>query len=82
MHLRNRSGVRAVCSQCHVPGHNWFSDTQRKVTAAREVWGEIISVTNTKEKFDANRLLLLIRARREWARKKESDSVEKRRVGL
>ncbi len=72
VHFRNRSGVRAVCSDCHVPKRNWFSEMERKVAAARDVWGEIIGVIDTKEKFDANRLAM---ARREWARMKESDSV-------
>jgi nitrate/TMAO reductase-like tetraheme cytochrome c subunit len=71
-HYNNRSGVRAVCSDCHVPKKNWFSEMRRKFEAADDVWGEITGVINTKEKFDARRLEM---ARAEWARMKESDSI-------
>ncbi len=71
-HYNNRSGVRAVCSDCHVPKKNWFAEMWRKLEAAEDVWGEITGVIDTKEKFDARRLEM---ARAEWARMKESDSI-------
>jgi cytochrome c-type protein NapC len=71
-HYNNRSGVRAVCSDCHVPKKNWFAEMGRKLAAAEDVWGEITGVIDTKEKFDARRLEM---ARAEWARMKESDSI-------
>ena len=37
IHYTNRSGVRAVCSDCHVP-HNWTSKMARKMQASKEVW--------------------------------------------
>lgn len=72
VHYSNRSGVRAVCSDCHVPKKNWFSEMYRKIEASRDVWGELTGVIDTREKFDARRLEM---AKREWARMKESDSI-------
>lgn len=72
VHYLNRSGVRAGCSDCHVPKKNWFSEMHRKVIAAKDVWGEVIGTIDTREKFDAKRAEM---AKREWARMKESDSI-------
>ncbi len=72
IHYSNPSGVRAVCSDCHVPKKNWFSQMRRKFIAASDVWAEIIGKVDTPEKFDANRMAM---AKREWARMKESDSI-------
>jgi cytochrome c-type protein NapC len=71
-HYSNRSGVRAVCSDCHIPKKNWFSEMYRKIEASRDVWGELMGTIDTREKFDAKRLEM---AKREWARMKESDSI-------
>jgi cytochrome c-type protein NapC len=71
-HYSNRSGVRAVCSDCHVPKKDWFAEMWRKFEAADDVWGEITGVISTREKFDARRLQM---AQAEWARMKESDSI-------
>ena len=38
IHYTNRSGVRAVCSDCHVP-HDWTYKIARKMEASKEVWG-------------------------------------------
>ena len=72
IHYTNRTGVRAVCSDCHVP-KDWTHKMIRKVQASREVWGKITGTIDTKEKFEAKRLVL---AEREWARMKASDSRE------
>ena len=72
IHYTNRTGVRAVCSDCHVP-KDWTHKMIRKVQASREVWGKITGTINTKEKFEAKRLVL---AEREWARMKAGDSRE------
>lgn len=71
VHYSNKSGVRAVCSDCHVPKRNWYSEMYRKFIAARDVWEEVIGDIGTREKFDARRLEM---AKREWARMKESNS--------
>ncbi len=72
VHYANRSGVRAVCSDCHVPKKDWFAEMQRKLVAANDVWAEMMGTIDTKEKYDSKRLEM---ARREWARMKESDSI-------
>lgn len=72
IHYSNPAGVRAVCSDCHVPKKNWFSEMHRKFIAARDVWAELTGEIDTREKFDAKRMEM---AKREWARMKESDSI-------
>lgn len=72
IHYSNRTGVRAVCSDCHVP-QAWGPKMIRKIQASREVWGKITGTINTPEKFEAKRLTL---ARREWNRMMKNDSLE------
>jgi cytochrome c-type protein NapC len=72
IHYSNRSGVRAICSDCHVP-HNWTDKIARKMQASKEVWGKIFGTINTPEKFQAKRLEM---ASREWARFESNDSLE------
>jgi cytochrome c-type protein NapC len=72
IHYSNRSGVRAVCSDCHVP-HNWTDKMARKMQASNEVWGKIFGTIDTREEFLDHRLDL---AKREWARMKANDSLE------
>lgn len=72
IHYSNRTGVRAVCSDCHVP-KDWTHKMIRKIQASKEVWGKLTGTIDTKEKFEAKRLEL---ARHEWARMKASDSRE------
>ncbi|WP_454763879.1 NapC/NirT family cytochrome c [Cupriavidus campinensis] len=72
IHFTNRSGVRAKCSDCHVP-HNWTDKMARKMQASKEVWGKIFGTIDTREKFTAHRLEL---AQHEWARFKANDSLE------
>ena len=72
VHYKNASGVRAVCSDCHVP-HNWTDKVARKMQASKEVWGTIFGTINTREKFQAKRLEL---AQREWLRFKSNNSLE------
>lgn len=72
IHYTNRTGVRAICSDCHVP-REWTDKMIRKVKATAEVWGKITGTIDTKEKFEAKRLQL---AEREWKRMKANDSLE------
>jgi len=72
IHYSNRTGVRAVCSDCHVP-KDWSHKMIRKIKASGEVWGKLMGTIDTKEKFEANRLRL---AENEWARMKATDSRE------
>ena len=72
IHYSNRTGVRAVCSDCHVP-KDWAHKMARKVKASGEIWGKLAGTIDTPEKFDAKRLEL---ATHEWDRMKKSDSRE------
>ena len=72
IHFTNRSGVRAICSSCHVP-HDWTDKIARKMQASKEVWAFLMGTINTQEKFLARRRHL---AENEWARLKANDSLE------
>jgi cytochrome c-type protein NapC len=72
IHYANRTGVRAICSDCHVP-KDWEHKVWRKVGASRELWGKITGVVDTREKFEARRMEM---ATKEWERMKASDSRE------
>lgn len=72
IHFNNRSGVRAKCSDCHVP-HNWTAKIARKMQASKEVWGKIFGSIDTRDKFEAARPHL---AMNEWKRLKANNSLE------
>ena len=72
IHYANRTGVRAICSDCHVP-KDWEHKVWRKVNASRELWGKVTGAVDTKEKFEARRMEM---ATKEWERMKASDSRE------
>ncbi|MGC9458624.1 NapC/NirT family cytochrome c [Vibrio genomosp. F10] len=73
IHYSNRSGVRAICSDCHVP-HEWTDKIVRKVQASKELFAHyVLDTIGTQEKFEARRGHL---AEREWARLKGNDSLE------
>jgi cytochrome c-type protein NapC len=72
IHYSNRTGVRAICSDCHVP-HDWTPKIIRKIQATGELWGKITGYVDTKEKFEAHRMEL---ATHEWERMKSVDSRE------
>ncbi|QSA97435.1 NapC/NirT family cytochrome c [Methylococcus sp. EFPC2] len=72
VHYNNRTGVRAVCSDCHVP-RDWTHKIVRKLQASGEVWGTLVGTIDTKEKFEAKRAEM---AQHEWDRMKRTDSRE------
>jgi nitrate/TMAO reductase-like tetraheme cytochrome c subunit len=72
IHFKNRSGVRARCSDCHVP-HEWFFKVRRKIQASNELLHKVLGTVNTPEKFEHHRLEL---AERVWASMKATDSRE------
>ncbi|WP_197917765.1 NapC/NirT family cytochrome c [Thiosulfatihalobacter marinus] len=73
VHQNNSSGVRAVCSDCHVP-KDWGPKMIRKIQASKELYGKFITRSiSTPEKFEERRIIL---ASREWKRMKKSDSKE------
>ena len=72
IHDRNRSGVRAICSDCHVPREP-LALIKRKFEASFELYHKLVGTIDTPEKFEAKRYEL---ARRVWTRMKETDSLE------
>ena len=72
VHYSNRTGVRAICSDCHVP-KDWTHKLIRKSKASFEIWGKLTGSIDTKEKFEAKRMTL---ATHEWERMKDSGSRE------
>lgn len=72
IHYSNRSGVRATCSDCHVP-HAFADKIVRKIQASHDIWGQLTGSINTPEKFADKQLYL---AKREWKRFKKNDSLE------
>jgi len=72
IHYSNRTGVRAYCSDCHVP-KDWTHKMMRKIQASQELYGKLMGTISTREKFEAKRLEL---ATHEWERMKASDSRE------
>lgn len=73
IHDKNRSGVRAVCSNCHVPQQP-IPMLKRKFAATFELYGHFVTGSiNTREKFEKHRYEM---AKRVWTRMKETDSLE------
>jgi len=73
IHYSNRTGVRAVCSDCHVP-KEWIPKLYRKIEATlHEIPHWAMGTIDTREKFEARRMYL---AKRVWGEMKASDSHE------
>jgi cytochrome c-type protein NapC len=72
IHYSNRTGVRAICSDCHVP-KDWTHKMARKAKASFEVWGKLVGSIDTPEKFEAKRMVM---ATHEWERMAASNSRE------
>ena len=72
IHDVNRSGVRAVCADCHVPREP-VPMLWRKVKASFEVWGHLTGKIDTKEKFERHRYQL---AKNVWTEMVRNDSHE------
>jgi cytochrome c-type protein NapC len=72
IHDVNRSGVRATCSDCHVPREP-IDLLKRKVSATFELWGKLTGVIDTREKFLEHRAAM---AQKVWRRMKLTDSLE------
>lgn len=72
VHFKNPSGVRAECSDCHVP-KPWVYKVARKIKATNELLHKAMGTIDTREKFEAKRLEL---AENVWASMKATDSRE------
>ena len=72
IHYNNPSGVRASCSDCHVP-RSWVHKVSRKIRASNELYHKLTGSVDTPEKFRARRLIL---AEKVWQTMKATDSRE------
>jgi len=72
VHYANISGVRANCSDCHVP-HDTGPKLVAKLRAAKDVWHEIRGTIDNEEKFEHHRWQM---ANAVWDRMKATDSRE------
>jgi nitrate/TMAO reductase-like tetraheme cytochrome c subunit len=72
IHYRNPSGVRLICSDCHVP-KDWTVKLIRKIKATNELYHKLLGTIDTKEKFEQHRLEM---AERVWAEVTANNSRE------
>lgn len=72
IHYTNRTGVRAVCTDCHVP-KDWYHKTIRKIRASNELLHHFLGTISTRDKFVDQRLTM---AKSVWQQMKTSDSRE------
>ena len=71
-HFENHAGVRAICSDCHVP-KEWGHKVVRKIRATNELFHWLAGTIDTREKFEAKRLTL---ARSVWREMEANGSRE------
>jgi len=72
VHYSNEFGIRAGCSNCHVPPTFW-AGLVRHAEASVEVWGHLTGKLDTPEKYESHRLEL---AQKVWNELKANDSAE------
>ncbi len=70
IHDTNRTGVRAICSDCHVPREP-VALIEAKIHATHDLFSKAMGTIDTKEKFEAHRSEM---AQRVWRRMKANDS--------
>ncbi len=72
-HYKNTSGVRAICSDCHVP-KPWGEKVLRKIQASfNEIPHAIMGTIDTPEEFEVHRAEM---AENVWAEMRSNDSRE------
>lgn len=72
-HYSNKYGVRASCSDCHVPHGSWTAMLARKIRATKELFYHGTGILDTAEELEEKRLEL---AQNVWAGMQASDSRE------
>lgn len=72
IHYANRTGVRAICSDCHVP-REWVYKIGRKVVATKDLYFHILGKIDTPEKYEAHRLEMALTV---WKSMKDTNSRE------
>ena len=58
IHYSNRTGVRAICADCHVP-KAWIPKIIRKIASSHELFHHLAGDFETREEFDSVRLELV-----------------------
>jgi len=71
-HFSNASGVRASCTDCHLPP-DIFPKIERKLLSVNELYHWVLGTIDTVEKFEARREIL---AKRVWQHFEKNDSAE------
>jgi nitrate/TMAO reductase-like tetraheme cytochrome c subunit len=71
-HFQNRSGMRATCSDCHVP-REWTARAVRTLRLSNDLYHHVRGTLDTPEKYDAKRREL---AETVWAAMKAGNSRE------
>ena len=72
LHYKNHAGVRAVCSDCHVPKAP-LAKIRAKIYAVKDLYHEMLGTIDTPEKFKKHRFEM---ASRVWEKMKQTDSRE------
>lgn len=75
VHYSNEFGVRAICSDCHVPP-GLVPRIMRHLQATGELWAHITGVVDTPAKFEQHKLAL---AQKVWKELKANNSATCRR---
>lgn len=70
-HFVNAAGVRAGCSDCHLPHDNWFELVWTKAVVSLDIIPEIMGKLDTAEKYEAHRAEM---AEDVWRQFKANDS--------
>lgn len=70
-HFKNASGVRAGCSDCHLPHDNWFELTWTKMVVSLDIIPEVMGKLDTAEKYESHRAEM---AESVWRQFKDNDS--------
>ncbi len=73
IHYSNRSGVKATCSDCHIPKVYPQSLWAKAYDGGRHMIAEILGTIDTQEKYEARRVLM---AEYVWRNMKKNDSRE------
>ncbi|OOH91359.1 nitrate reductase [Pasteurellaceae bacterium 15-036681] len=72
VHFSNRKGIRAECSDCHIPQDNAYHYVKTKVLAVKDLWNTfVVDKLPDQEAYEAHRLEM---AQSVWADMKTNDS--------
>jgi cytochrome c-type protein NapC len=72
IHFVNRTGIRAICSDCHVP-KEWVYKIRRKIVATKDLVFHLTGKIDTPEKYKEHHLEMALTV---WRQMKGSDSRE------